>query len=234
MSGRFDLAQKGFDVLFHAFRRLPPATAYLLFSPSNPDSGNRAAFRFFLDCATERDGEITILPYRIPSALYQDVLRGASYLLMPSLYEPFGAATEGALNGTPVVARGTGGLWRQVRSWTPCTIPAFYGGVIGGAAESCSAPTGILHREEFPDEEAGRQWPRILALEPRERMTVPLYRSMVETAHKALLDAVDLYRRPSEYAAIIRNGLEAVADGQTGWAVTVEKYRGIYDVAGRA
>jgi len=35
------------------------------------------------------------------------LLKGASYLIMPSFYEPFRSATEGFISGTPVVARAT-------------------------------------------------------------------------------------------------------------------------------
>lgn len=232
MSGRFDLAQKGFDLVFHAFQRLPRDSAYLLFSPSNPDSGSRDAFAFFADCTREREGEIAIMPFRIPGAFYRDVLRGSSFLLMPSFYEPFGAATEGAINGTPVIGRGTGGLWRQVHSWTPCPVPAFYGGLLRTQPGALDSATGILHREEFPEREAGPQWRQILGLGPRERIEVPLYRSMVDAAHRALLAAVDLYSRPRDYGRVVLNGVEGVSDVRNGWETAVEKYRRIYDVAG--
>ena len=39
---------------------------------------------------------------------------GATFAVMPSFYEPFGAATEAYLAGTPVIARATGGLTGQV------------------------------------------------------------------------------------------------------------------------
>ena len=72
---------------------------------------------------------------------------------MPSLYEPFGSANEGLLSGTPIVARGTGGLWIQVNSACPVTVPPFYGAMrLDGKREF---PTGILFREEFPDARPG-------------------------------------------------------------------------------
>ncbi|MBD3315806.1 MAG: hypothetical protein GF344_08475 [Chitinivibrionales bacterium] len=172
------------------------------------------------------------MPYKMPSPMYRDLLRGASYLLMPSLYEPFGAATEGALNGTPVVARATGGLWSQVRSLIPCPVPSFYGGAVEAGGHTADSATGILHREQFPPHEAAEQWSRILVSGPRERMEIPLYRGMVDAAHDALLAASDLYRRPRDYARIVVNAVNALSDMHKGWEVAVEKYRGIYSVAG--
>lgn len=54
-----------------------------------------------------------ILPYRIEDG-YDLLLQGSTYALMPSIYEPFGAAVEFLANGTPVIARDTGGLHDQL------------------------------------------------------------------------------------------------------------------------
>ena len=107
MLGRLDLMQKGYDVVFHAFKRLPKGKARLIFCPSS--GSNPENLSFFKAAAEERKGEIVIFPFRITNEQYALFLRGSSFFIMPSFYEPFGSVTEAFLNGTPVLARATGG-----------------------------------------------------------------------------------------------------------------------------
>ncbi|MDO5577438.1 MAG: glycogen/starch synthase, partial [Fibrobacter sp.] len=143
MSGRLDIMQKGFDVIFYAFKKLPPGSAKLIFCPS---SGNND-IKFFKQIAQDCNGDIVICPFRVPETDYKMFLKGASYLIMPSFYEPFGAATEGYIHGTPVLARGTGGLWTQVNSIIQNNIPEYYK-LLKIKSENYG-PSGILYREEY-------------------------------------------------------------------------------------
>ena len=51
---------------------------------------------------------------------------------------------------------------------------------------------------------------------------------MVDSAHNALLTAIDLYKKPQEYAAMILNGTENVKSFS--WDKNVCKYRKVYDI----
>jgi glycogen synthase len=227
MAGRLDIMQKGFDLMFCAFARLTRGSAKLLFCPSRSSKTFEEDLKFFNRIAARCKGDIEIWSSKIPRRLYELVLRGSSFLLMPSLYEPFGSANEGMAAGTPVIARGTGGLWIQVNSALPVTIPAFYGNLpLNGTSER---PTGILFREKYPDSAAGKEWRRLLRLSPTERKKLPLFESLVVSAHAALESAIALYSRPDEYAKLILNGLEEVK--KFSWERTAKKYTEVYEVA---
>jgi glycogen synthase len=227
MTGRLDLMQKGFDVMFTAFERLKRGRAKLLFCPSGTLGKSDRDLKFFKTIAARCAGDIEIWPFKIPRRAYDLFLKGSSFLLMPSLYEPFGSANEGLLSGTPVVARATGGLWVQVNSATPVSVPQFYGRLkLDGRQEF---PTGILFREKYPDEKAKKEWRRLLEFPPAQRLQVPLFVSIVRSAEAALINAVTIFGRRDDYARLIVNGLEEVR--KLSWERAAEKYVKVYDVA---
>lgn len=228
MSGRMDLMQKGFDVVFQAFRRLPRGSAKLLFSPSSSNDGSSKELELFCRIERECSGDIVIWPFRISSENYRSVLLGSSFLLMPSLYEPFGAATEGFLHATPVLARATGGLWVQIKPCNKVFIPPFYDSLFhfSGSIEDA---TGILYREEISGERALEGWKNCLSLPLERRMESSLYSSMIDSLHRALCDALDIYSDQNAYGRMILNGTESLK--QFSWNVAVEKYRKVYQTA---
>jgi len=227
LSGRFDLSQKGFDVLFHAFRRLPRGSAKLFFCPSSCTKEHKEAFRFFEEVQQECEGDITIWPFRISGKQYRTFLQGASFLVMPSMYEPFGAATEGMLAGTPVIARATGGLYVQVRPLEYPPVPEFYRKLFDNG--SCAA-TGILYHEEMSEEnEEALQWRRIFSTSPFERIEIPLYSRMVDAAYNSLLAALDIFSDKQTYMSLILNGIRKL--DQFSWDSAIEKYQRVYDIA---
>ena len=212
MSGRLDLMQKGFDVIFRAIQKFPAGGVKLIFCPSSAEGAKHAKeLAFFRGIADERRGDVVVWPFRITATDYGSILRGSSFLLMPSFYKPFGAATEGFMHGTPVVARATGGLQVQVSP----------GDVHGGA-------TGILYREEGG---GGGDWKKILAMSIPDRIKVPLYRSMVKEAFEALSAAAAVFADPETYGGMIINGIDSLKSFS--WNTAVEKYRRVYDTASR-
>ncbi|MBN2036114.1 MAG: glycogen/starch synthase [Chitinispirillaceae bacterium] len=227
MTGRLDFMQKGFDVMFTAFERLKRGRAKLFFCPSVTSGKNDIDLDFFKAITARCPGDIEIWPFKIRRRVYDLFLRGSSYLLMPSLYEPFGSANEGLLSGTPAVARATGGLWVQVNSATPVAVPTFYSRLkLDGRREF---PTGILFREKYPDEKAEKEWRRLLELPLARRLKVPLFLSLMRSAEAALKDACGIFARPEEYARLIVNGLDEVK--KLSWERAAKKYMQVYDVA---
>lgn len=225
MSGRLDIMQKGFDIIFHAFERLTRGSAKLFFCPSS--ASNTKYLSFFKECAERCSGDIAIWPFRISNSQYQSFLQGSSFLLMPSFYEPFGAATEGFIRGVPVLARGTGGLWVQINPCNQLSIPQFYGSMFS-REHARVLPTGILFREDYPDDLAEYGWRDLLNLPLESRIENPLFCSMIDSAYNALLAAIELYGKPQEYAAMILNGTENVKSFS--WNKAVSKYRKVYDI----
>ena len=68
---------------------------------------------YFYDVAKKCKGNVTVFPMRMERG-YNELQMGSSYGLMPSIYEPFGAAIEYMVNGTVNIARNTGGLKDQI------------------------------------------------------------------------------------------------------------------------
>lgn len=232
ISGRLDMLQKGYDVIFHAFKKMKRGKAKLIFSPSNLPLNNGREYRFFVNSINEAEGDITIWPFIIPEDLYLQFLCGASYIIMPSFYEPFGAATEGFVNGTPIIARGTGGLWTQVQSIYPCRVPSFFHSFLNEKElVSLNHQSGILFREDYEGADIDKEWKLIFSASPEQRLFSKLYCSMIDTAHKALEYAVALYDKKEEYAKLIVNGFRTLS--LFDWENTVKRYREIYGCMSR-
>ena len=125
-----------------------------------------------------------IFPFRMQQG-YLESMAGATYCVMPSLHEPFGAATEPYLQGSPVVAHATGGLVQQVVD----------------ARQNPAEATGILYRpqEVGTAEQQGRQWRAVLdSPDPASRMHFPLYVSLVHGLAAALTEAVRIFQNDKQ------------------------------------
>ena len=231
ISGRLDMMQKGYDVIFHSFQKLKQGSAKLIFSPSSLPVDNSEVYRFFVDCANEFDGDIMIWPFIIPEDMFRQFLSGSSFLIMPSFYEPFGYATEGFINGTPVIARSTGGLWAQVESIYPCHIPPYFRTFFNKDEAVSLYPSGILFREDFDGENIEKEWRVIFSGSPKQRLHSKLYCSMIEAAYEAMQSAIDLFHDKEKYGEIIINGLNTLS--RLSWEEAVQRYRKVYNCVSR-
>ncbi len=211
MFGRLDPGQKGFDLLARALEGFAPGEARFVLAPSVGDAGG-PWIEDLARLAQRRSGEVVVYPFRMTSG-YMETMAGASFIVMPSFYEPFGAATEAYLAGTPVVARATGGLLDQVNDFR----------------RRQSTATGLLFREKLP---LGSSWPSIItAPTPEERVGIPLYAMMAEALFEALQQAAALWRDDRvAYSRMLVN-LFAKAMEFSGSA-SAKGYQEIYDIAG--
>jgi len=111
MSGRLDPFQKGFDILLRAVEKFKEDEIKVVLSPMPIKTSHLDYFR---EVADKCKGNITVFPIRMEKG-YQELQMGSTFGIMPSIYEPFGAAIEYMVSGTVTIARETGGLVDQVR-----------------------------------------------------------------------------------------------------------------------
>ncbi len=235
--GRDDPRQKGFDVAVEAIRTLPKGAGRYLFAVMPGDEG-LSGLGFLRELAQDRPSEVCVFPFRVEKTVFQALQRGCSYLVMSSMYEPFGAANEGYLAGMPVVARATGGLVQQVAPHPQCIavedVLSLYGRQLVRKHHTAKEkPTGILFREQisFADEAEG--WRELVDCEywehnpkgdrAQSRKSILLFKRMTRSAAAALRLAIKLYEDQPEYAAMIFNGWKSLSRFQ--WKRAVQSYR---------
>ena len=123
MMGRDDPRQKGYDLAAAAISRLPRGAARFVFTPMAGVEG-LYGLEFLRRLAEERPGEGRgLLSIASPTDVFRSLQRGSSFMLMPSLYRPFGGASEAYLAGIPVVARPP--ATSPNRWWTPLPLPGY-------------------------------------------------------------------------------------------------------------
>ena len=230
--GRDDPRQKGYDVAAAAIKKIPKGKAKYIFTPIPGDEGLKG-LAFLKRLARTRPGEVKVFPFRMERG-YMELQKGASFLVMCSLYEPFGGATEGYVVGTPVVARATGGLVQQVCPYPSTCLTDEVRQVATPYHESFDAPSGFLFREpnlKRKDVMAG--WRKIVDCDywPNgdrlaDRVGTVLFDQMVEQASQAILDAIEVYtHRPDAYATMIRNGFKML--DRFSWDASVQQYQAL-------
>ena len=234
--GRDDTRQKGFDAVAEAIRRIPPGRARYVFTPI-PGVEGFEGLSFLKDLAKERPGEVKAFPFRLDSEPFKALKEGSSYMVMGSLYEPFGAANEAYLAGMPLVARATGGLVQQVAPYPSAALSREGRQLVALFHGRKSAPTGFLYREpSVPDVVADWQkivecgyWPGGDRIE--DRKGIPLFDAMVQRAAWALQDAIDLYQTDQiAYARLIYHGYQMLDNFS--WDRAIQEYRRLYDRVG--
>jgi glycogen synthase len=192
---------------------------------------------FMKQLAEERPGDVCVFPHRVVKDVFTALREGCSFMVMGSMYEPFGAASEAYLCGMPVVARATGGLAQQVAPHPLCldreNVLSLDGRRVVKLYHTARCkPTGILYREQasFADEVEGwrtiidcRYWemnPKGLRTEDRSRTM--LYQGMQNSAAEALTLATELYRDENAYAEMITNSLGMLK--KFSWKKAVTRY----------
>ena len=235
--GRDDPRQKGFDVIAQAIRRIPEGAARYIFTPM-PGAEGLVGLGFLKQLADDRPGEVKAFPFRLSFEAFQALQNGSSYMVMGSLYEPFGAANEAYLAGMSVVARATGGLVQQVVPYSQAGLSPYGRRLVASFHDEGAPPTGFLFREpSLPDEIDG--WRRIVDCAyweqvPRgdriadDREDIPLFDGMVQSAAEALQAAINLYTSDqAAYARLVYNGFRMLA--HFAWDRAIEGYRQLYD-----
>ncbi|HON12445.1 MAG TPA: hypothetical protein PLE24_16395, partial [Chitinispirillaceae bacterium] len=72
-----------------------------------------------------------------------------------------------------------------------------------------------------------RHWGDMIGLPPEERISNPVFSSMVDSFYSAFGMAIDTFSRTQQYISLIYNGLREVE--KFSWAGSAEKYRKVYD-----
>jgi glycogen synthase len=205
MAGRDDPRQKGFDVACQAAADFLAngGEARFIFFPIPGDEG-LAGLRFLRNLSELQPDKVLVLPFIFREGFFS-VLRGSTFGLMPSFYEPFGMANEYYLNGTPAIGRATGGILQQI-------VPLRSSAAFSSAVKLRTArrypdnthPTGILFREKDDLPSALQDWQAInTTTSPhldtkfdrlKERASIPLFQEMVRELRLSLFDGVQLYQ----------------------------------------
>lgn len=221
MAGRDDSRQKGYDVAAAA------ASAFLerggkgrfLFFPIPGDEG-RPGLGFLRRLAERFPASVLVFPFLFREG-FLGGLRGATFGVMPSLYEPFGMAHEFYLNGTVGIGRATGGIVQQI---APLRAAGSFGRSVAqraGRWHPVSAnPTGLLFREKDGLPNEVEDWQALNAAgysidgnpdRVEERSRYGLFQSMTAELSTALADAVALFENePAQYYRMLAAGISHV------------------------
>jgi glycogen synthase len=231
MAGRDDPRQKGYDIAAAAVETFleENGRACFFFFPMPGDEG-LDGLCFLKDLSERFPKNVAVLPFRWEEG-YVATLRGASFGLMPSLYEPFGMANEFYLNGTIGIGRATGGIIQQI-------VPLRGVSCFSHAAEVRSAkwhgsstnPTGLLFRETDNVQSSEWDWHGInraaykLGRESPNRLQerrgiagdldlpgYQLFRAVSDELRHSLNDAVRLFTQNSDlYYRMVTDGIDYV------------------------
>lgn len=235
MAGRDDSRQKGYDLAAIAVEEFLArgGDARFVFFPIPGDEGLEGLA--FLQALAERfPCQVLALPF-VWREGFLATLRGATFGLMPSLYEPFGMANEFYLMGAVGVGRATGGIVQQIVPWAGA---ASFSHAAAWRARRWhpddAAPTGLLYREPDGIPSAAEDLRRINAADYRlddpgrsrlaQRRPLALYRAMADATRGAIEDAAGLWRRrPDLCQRMLVAGIEHIRRSFT-WERTAEEY----------
>lgn len=222
MAGRDDARQKGYDLAARAATLFleQGGNARFLFFPIPGDEG-KPGLGFLQRLAAKFPKQVLVFPFLFREG-FLSALRGATYGVMPSLYEPFGMANEFYLNGTPGIGRATGGILQQI---VPLRAAASFSRSVQSRAARWHAastqPTGFLFREKDSLVTEADDWAAInsagysLDDAAHDRVAVrsrrPLFQSMAEELQLALNDAITVATdQPELYFRLLVAGVSHI------------------------
>ena len=235
LAGRDDPRQKGYDVAAQAIARFleDGGEARFLCFPIPGDEGV-AGLGFLRGLAERFPTSVLALPFLFKEGFIA-VLRGSTYGLMPSLYEPFGMANEFYANGTVGIGRATGGIAQQI---VPLQTATAFGPAVRARTArwhaASSHPTGLLFREPDGMPTAVADWQGLIraAYDRRgghpdrieERRQYPLFQDMADGLHNAIADGAYLYRTlPHLYYRMLAAGVHHIRDTFS-WERAADEY----------
>jgi glycogen synthase len=206
MSGRLDPIQKGYFVLLRAIEKFSIDTIKFVLAPLPV---NPSHLDYFYEVACKCKGNVTVFPLRMKKG-YRELQTGSTFGVMPSIYEPFGAAVEYMASGTVVIGRATGGLVDQIDS-----------------------KSGFLFKEDavFYKQENIRNFiesGNIMQI----RKTNAWAESMADNLYDTLTKTTALYQnRPAQYYRLIQRAFKKVSDFN--WEKAAKKYYQVYNMVNR-
>jgi len=204
MAGRLDFNQKGYDIALQCLEQFGRDEIKAVLTPLVASSGH---LEFIREAVMRCHGNVMAFPMRMKQG-YQELLMGSSFGLMPSIYEPFGAALEYLVHGTVVIARRTGGLADQIQD------------------HRC----GLLYREPHKTYRIAniREF-FSLANDLPARRANPWFQGMVTALHEKLTEAIHLYQHHrDEYYRLIIMGFKQARSFD--WSTAADRYFKIYQL----
>ncbi len=207
MSGRLDPVQKGYDILLQAIERFARDEIKVILAPMPVSSSD---LDYFYEVACKCKGNVTVFPLRMDHG-YHELQTGSTFGIMPSIYEPFGAAVEYMACGTVNIGRATGGLIDQID-------------------KNC----GFLYKEAdvFYTFENIKSFIKS-SDNVQARKTNAFAKSMADRLHAVLIKAIDVYQNnPDKYYRMILNGFGKAL--KFNWEIYANRYNRIYCMISKA
>jgi glycogen synthase len=202
MSGRLDPFQKGFDILLRAVEKFAKDEIKVVLTPLPIKDSDLDYFR---KVASKCKGNVTVFPIRMEKG-YQELQTGSTFGVMPSIYEPFGAAVEYMVNGTVNITRKTGGLVTQIQH----------------------KKNGLLYREspKFYTLDNIKAFARANDT-VQKRGRNPWVKSMADELYKAIKEAIDIYQNHADdYYRLIIEGFKQARTFT--WQRAAQAYFSVY------
>ncbi len=232
--GRDDPRQKGYDVCSEIIRKLLEKHgdnyARFIFTPI-PGPHGIHALNYLKNLCNKFPDSVLTFPFKMTTG-YLELQAAATYLVMPSLYEPFGAANEGYSVGVPVIARATGGLLQQIDPVNFADLPSEIQSFVEQYHGTERNPTGFLYREKQNGTHQD-DWKAIVSAnylksnplgDPvDERKNLNLFGNMVDAGMSVIEQAIEYFNsKPAKYAHLILNGVNLLH--KFSWTHAVDGY----------
>lgn len=235
MAGRDDSRQKGYEVACLAIDQFLEngGQACFIFFPIPGDEG-LSGINFIQDLAAKYPSHVLGFPFLFREG-YFPIMRGATYGMMPSYYEPFGMANEFFLNGVSCIGRATGGIIQQI---VPHRQVRSFNDSVAKRADrwhaATSPPSGFLFREPDGIPSALDDWLKVneadYSIEDRasnrleQRKEFALIKAMTSEMSLCIKDAAVLYQAHRDrYLESIINGA-AFITSDFSWEISANKY----------